>query len=66
MPTVRMAGQELADHYVGAACNKAWSCTAAVFSTETLAVRGGGAVRHRAWLLLASAVSVAMRFFSRF
>ena len=65
MPTVRMAGHDLgADHLVGAAGNKAWTFTAAVFATETLALRYGGAARHGARLLLASAVSVAMRFFS--
>ena len=64
IPTVRMAGHDLgADHLVGAAGNKAWTCTAAVFVTETLASRGGCAVHHSARLLLASAVSVAIRFF---
>ena len=54
-----------ADHLVGTAGNKAWTWTAAVFVTETLAFRGGGAVRHGARLVLASAVSGAMRFFNR-
>ena len=66
IPTVRYAGQELADHLVGAACDKAWLCTTTVFRTETLAFRRSGAARHRAQLLLASAVSLAMRFFSRY
>mgnify|MGYP004293980417 CR=1 FL=1 len=50
-PTVRLAGHDLgADHLVGAAGNKAWTWTAAVFGTETLAFRGGGAARHGARL----------------
>ena len=65
MSTVRMAGHDLADHYFSATCNKAQTCTSAMFGTETLASKGGGAVHHGALLLLASAVSVAMRFFSR-
>ena len=66
MPTVRMAGHDLcANHLVGAAGNKAWTWTTTMFGTETLALRGGGAVRHGARLHLASTVSVAMRFFSR-
>ena len=64
-PTVRLASQELADHLVGAACNEAWLGTTTVFGTETLALRGGGAARHKAWLPLASAVRLAMQFFSR-
>ena len=64
--TVRMAGHDLgADHLVGAAGNKAWTHTATVFGTETLALRCGSAARHGARLLAASAVSYAMRFFSR-
>ena len=63
---VRMAGHDLgADHRVGAAGNKAWTWTAAMLLTETLAFRGGGAARHGARLVLASAVSVAVRFFRR-
>ena len=54
------AGQELADHLVGATRNKAWIDTAAVFGTETLAFRGGGAARHGARLVLLPAVSDAM------
>ena len=66
-PTVRMAGHDLgADHLVRAARNKAWPHTAAMLYTETLACRGGGAAHHGARLVLASAVSVAMRFFSRY
>ena len=59
--TVRMAGHDLgADHLVGAARNKAWTHTAAMFDTETLANRGGGAARHGARLALASAMLFAM------
>ena len=66
MTTVRMAGHDLgADHLVTAARNKVWAHSAAVFDTETLALRGGGAVCHGARLVLASAVSLAMRFFNR-
>jgi len=36
-----------------------------MFGAETLAGRGGGAVRHGARLRLASAVSLAMRSFKR-
>ena len=61
MPTVRMAGHDLGvDHPVGAAGNKARTCTTAMFGTETLADRGGGAACHGARLLLASAVLFAM------
>ena len=61
-----LAGHDLGvDHRVGAARNKALTFTAAVFGTETLAFRGSSAVRHRARFLLASAVSIAMRFFCR-
>ena len=61
IPTVRFAGHGRgADHLVGAAENKAWTWTAAVFVAETLAERQGGAVCHGARLVLASAVSVAM------
>ena len=63
---VRDAGLEEADHLVGAACSVAFAWTAAVFLTETLALSGGCAVRHGAQLHLASAVSLAMRFFRRF
>ena len=66
-PTVRSAGHALdIDHLVRAAGNKARTFTAAMFDTETLASRGGGAVCHGARLLLASAVSGAMRFFNRY
>ena len=59
-PTVCCAGQELADHLVGATRNKAWAFATAVFGTETLANRGSGATRHRARLVLFPAVSDAM------
>ena len=60
-PTVRFAGLEPADHLVGAACNPAFACTAAMFGTETLALRSGGAVRHGALcFLLSTAVCDAM------
>ena len=66
-PTVRNAGHDLGtDHLVMAAGNKAWTPSTAMFGTETLSLRGSGAVRHRARLLLVSAVSVAMRFFRRY
>ena len=42
-PTVSLAGRELADHLVGAACNKTWLCTTAMFGAKTLAFRGGDA-----------------------
>ena len=44
---VRAAGLEKADHLVGAACSVAFVWTTAVFGTETLALRGGDAARHR-------------------
>ena len=59
-PTVRLAGQELADHLVGTAGNKAWLCTAAVLGTEALALRGGIATCHGARCLLSTAVDGAM------
>ena len=44
-PTMLFAGHDLgADHLVGAAGNKAWTWTTAMFDTETLAFREGGAV----------------------
>ena len=65
--TVLFAGHDLGtDHLVRAARNKAWTCTAAVFGTKTLALRGGGAARHGARLLLVSTVSGAMRSFRSF
>ena len=36
-----------------------------MFEAETLTLKGRGAAQHGARLLLASAVSIAMRFFSR-
>ena len=63
---MRLAGHDLgADHLVGAARNKAWTHTTTVFGAETLAERGGGAASHGARLILASAVSLAMRFINR-
>ena len=59
------AGQELADHYVGTTRNEARISSAAVFGAETLAEREGSAVRHGARLHLGSAMSLAVRFFSR-
>ena len=64
-PTVRLAGLKLADPFVGAAWNKAWTWTAPMFGTETPSFRGGGAVRHGARLVFTSAVRHAMQFFSR-
>ena len=56
-----MAGHDLCvGHLVGAARNKAWTWTSAMFDTETLANRGGGTVRHGARLLFVSAVRNAM------
>ena len=67
MSTVRMAGHILGvDHLIWAAENTAWTWTAAVFIAEILASRGGGAARHRARPLPASAVFVAMQIFRRF
>ena len=64
---MRFTGHDFgADHLVWAAGNKAWTQTAAMFDTETLADRGSGAVRHGARLLLLSAMSGAMRFFNRY
>ena len=65
-PTVRLAGHDLGvGHLVRAATNKARTYTATMFGAETLANRGGGAVRHGARLLPASAMVFAIRFFSR-
>ena len=56
-PPVRLAGLELrADHLVWATGNRAWTCAAAVFGTETFANRGGGATCHRARLEISTAV----------
>ena len=46
------AGLEKAVNLVGAACDLALFFAAAVFDTEALASRGGGAARHGARLLL--------------
>ena len=43
IPTVFLAGLEPADYLVAAACNPAFTCTAAVFGTETFTSRGGAA-----------------------
>ena len=53
---VRDAGLPHADHLVGAALEKAFAWTAAVFATQTLAVSIGGAARHGAWLPFPAAV----------
>ena len=43
LPTVRTAGLEPADHYVGAARNPALSSTTTMFAAETLGFGLGGA-----------------------
>ena len=59
-PTVRWAGLEPADHFVGAACNPAFACTTTVFYAETPGSRGGGTIQHRALFhLLSTTVCVA-------
>ena len=58
--TVRNAGLPHADHLVGAALEKAFACTAAVFATQSLADRGGGASRHGARLVVTTAVFEAI------
>jgi hypothetical protein len=57
---VRCAGLPLAHHLVGAAAKHALAFAAAVFCTETLAFRVGGAARHGA-RLLSAAVFAAIR-----
>ena len=59
---MRAAGLEEADHFVGAACSVAFIPTTAVFGTETLASRGGGAARHGA-RLPSTAMDVAIATF---
>ena len=60
-PAVCLAGLEKAVTLVGTACDLAFTIAAAVFTTEALASRGGGAARHRARLpLLPAAVCDAM------
>ena len=60
-PAVLRAGLEKAVTLAGAACDPAFIIAAAVFATEALAARGGGAARHGARLLhLPTAVCVAM------
>ena len=60
-PAVRLAGLEKAVHYVGAASDPAFTIAAAVFTTEAVAVRSGGAARHGARpLLLPAAVCDAV------
>ena len=51
-PAVLLARLEKAVHLVGAACNQAFTIAAAVFAAEAFAIRGGGAARHGARLLL--------------
>ena len=56
-----LAGLENAVTLAGAACDLAFLFAAAVFDTEALASRGGGAARHGArLLLLPTAVCEAM------
>ena len=50
-----------AHHHIGAAAKHALAWTAAVFSAETLAFRGGGAACHGARLLLSASVFDAKR-----
>ena len=60
-PAVLLAGLEKAVRLVGAASDPAFFFAAAMFATEALAVRSGGAARHGARsLLLATAVFDAM------
>ena len=59
-PTVRPASLEPADHLVGASIDPAFTCTTAVFCTETLVVSVGSAARYGARLLLSIAVFLAM------
>ena len=54
------AGLEPADHHVGATIDPAFTWTTAVLATETFAMRGGGAARHGARLLVSTAVNEAM------
>ena len=59
---VRYAGlPHISYHLVGAAAKHALAWTAAVFLAESLLLRGGGAARRGARLLLSAAVFVAMR-----
>ena len=51
-PAVRLAGLEKAVHLVGTASDLAFLFAAAVFTTEALPVRRGGAARHGARLPL--------------
>ena len=51
-PAVLPAGFEKAVTLVGAACDLAFLFAAAVFAAEAFAIRGGGAARHGARLLL--------------
>ena len=58
---VRCAGLPLgAHHHIGASTKNTFSFAAAVFPAEALALRVGGAARHRAWLVSAT-VFAAMR-----
>ena len=59
--TVCCAGLEpAADHHVGATIDPTFPFATAVFATETLAFRAGGAARHRARLLFSTSVFEAM------
>ena len=51
-PTVRLAGLQKAVLVVGEACNPAFLSATAVLATEAFAIRGRGAARHGAQLLL--------------
>ena len=51
-PAVLLAGLEKAVTLVGAACDLAFIFAAAMFAAKAFAIRGGGAARHGARLLL--------------
>ena len=55
----------LADCFRCAFCNPTFTFTAAVFGAETLALRGGGAARHRARLVFLSTAVFSAMFISR-
>ena len=54
VPTVLFAGHPHADNFVGAVASVASAWTAAVFATEALDSRSGGAAYHRARLFLST------------
>ena len=56
VPTMFVAGFELADHFAGAPFDRALAVTAAVLCAETLPCRGGAATNHGARPLLPAAV----------